>query len=349
MNTSNLNRNAVHNFCTILGTGGALFQSGPYLLLATGARHGYFGHDTWEACAPGLKTLDHATAIRRRLLLAFERAESETNPQVRNALLTFVVIGGGPTGVELAGAIAELARHGLAGEFRSIDPTMARVALIQAGDRILPTFPPALSQAAASALGALGALGVEVQCGAGVDAVERDHVSVGGVKIPCRTAFWAAGVAASPAAAWLGAPADRAGRVIVGPDLGVGGHTNIFAAGDTASVNAWNGGPVPSLAPAAKQAGAYAAKVIRARIDRTTPPPPFSYRHAGNLATIGRRAAVADFGGMRLAGATAWWLSGAVHVLFLAGARSRIVVGVQWFWAYITDGRGIRLITGTEE
>jgi NADH dehydrogenase/putative oxidoreductase len=317
-----------------------------FLLLATGARHGYFGRDAWEAHAPGLKTLDDATAIRRRLLLAFERAESETDPQVRDALLTFAVIGGGPTGVELAGAIAELARHGLAGEFRSIDPAMARVLLIQAGDRLLPTFPPALSRQAADALAALG---VEVQCGPGVDAVEPDHVSVGGLKIPCRTAFWAAGVAASPAAAWLGAPADRAGRVIVGPDLSVAGHSGIFVAGDTALVNGWNGGPVPGLAPAAKQAGAYAAKVIRARIDGAAAPAPFSYRHAGNLATIGRRAAVADFGRLRLAGATAWWLWGAVHVLFLASTRNRIVVGVQWFWAYLTYGRGIRLITGTEE
>jgi NADH dehydrogenase/putative oxidoreductase len=256
------------------------------------------------------------------------------------------VIGGGPTGVELAGAIAELARHGLAGEFRNIDPATARVLLIQAGDRVLPTFPPALAHAAANALAALG---VEVRCGPGVDAVEPDHVSVGGLKIPCRTAFWAAGVAASPAAAWLGVPADRAGRVIVGPDLGVPGHIDIFVAGDTASVNAWNGGPVPGVAPAAKQAGAYVAKAIRARIDRAAPPAPFSYRHAGNLATIGRRAAVADFGRLRLAGAGAWWLWGAIHVLFLAGARNRIVVGVQWFWAYLTYGRGIRLITGTEE
>jgi NADH dehydrogenase/putative oxidoreductase len=326
-----------------LGGGGSL----PYqfLILATGARHAYFGHNDWESDAPGLKTLDDATAVRRRILLAFERAETETDPRRRQALLTFGVIGGGPTGVELSGAIAELARHGLTQEFRSVDPAQARVLLIQAGDRLLPTFPPALSQ---SALQALQALGVEVRLGPAVDAVTADSVSIGGELIPCASAFWAAGVAASPAAVWLGATADRAGRVIVAPDLSVPDHPDIFAVGDTASSNAWSGKPVPGLAPAAKQAGQYAARVIAARLAGRRPPPPFQYRHAGSLATIGRRAAVAEFGRIRITGAFAWWLWGAVHILFLAGGRNRVVVAVQWFWAYLTFGRGIRLITGAD-
>jgi NADH dehydrogenase/putative oxidoreductase len=320
-------------------------QSLPYdsLILATGARHAYFGHDDWETAAPGLKTLDDATAIRRRLLLAFEQAETTANAAAREALLTFVIIGGGPTGVELAGAIAELARNGLTHEFRAIDPAQARVMLIQSGDRLLPTFPPALSSAA---LRALQTLGVEVCLGRAVDAVDAHGVTLGGQRIACATSFWAAGVAASAAAAWLGAPSDRAGRLIVAPDLTVPGHPDIFAVGDTAAVNAWNGQPVPGLAPAAKQAGQYAAGVIRARLAGKPAPPPFRYRHGGSLATIGRREAVAEFGPVRIDGALAWWIWGVVHVLFLSSARSRLVVGVQWFWAYLTFGRGIRLITG---
>lgn len=332
------------------------------LILATGARHAYFGNDAWERFAPGLKTLDDATAIRRRILLAFERAEAEPNPDIRRALLTFCVIGGGPTGVELAGAIAELARHGLAQEFRNADPASARVLLIQSGDRLLPSFPPALSQAAARDLQALG---VEIRLGLPVSNVTASAVSIGvesvaidaeigaiGAEIiACATTFWAAGVAASAAATWLGAKADRAGRLIADENLTVPGWPTIFAVGDTALVNAWNGNAVPGLAPAAKQAGIYAAHVIRARLRGRTPPPPFRYHHAGSLATIGRRAAVADFGRTRVTGALAWWLWGAVHILFLAGARNRLVVAVQWFWAYLTFGRGIRLITGasTEE
>jgi NADH dehydrogenase/putative oxidoreductase len=313
------------------------------LVLATGARHSYFGHDDWEDAAPGLKTLDDATALRRRLLLAFERAEIETDPVVREALLTFVVIGGGPTGVELAGAIAELARHGLTREFRAIDPARARVMLIQAGDRLLPAFPVALSSAATRALEALG---VEVCVGQAVDAVDEAGVTLGGQRIACATAFWAAGVAASPAAAWLNAASDRAGRLLVAPDLTVPGHPDIFAVGDTAAVDAWNGHAVPGLAPAAKQEGEYAAQVIRARLARRQAPKPFRYRHGGSLATIGRREAVADFGRIRFAGSLAWWIWGVVHILFLASTRNRLVVGVQWFWAYLTFGRGIRLITG---
>jgi NADH dehydrogenase FAD-containing subunit/uncharacterized membrane protein YphA (DoxX/SURF4 family) len=313
------------------------------LILATGARHSYFGHDDWDSAAPGLKTLDDATLIRRRLLLAFERAETATDPGRRTAFLTFGVIGGGPTGVELAGAIAELARHGLAREFRTFDPAQSRVLLIQGGERLLPTFPRALSEAA---LRALEALGVEVRLGAAVEAVDAMGLSVGGERIQCGTTFWAAGVRASPAASWLDVPGDRAGRLIAARDLTVPGHPDIFAVGDTASVDAWNGRPVPGLAPAAKQAGQYAARVIAARLAGHGPPPPFRYRHGGSLATVGRRAAVAEFGPLRVAGPFAWWLWGAVHILFLAGARNRFIVVAQWFWAYLTFGRGIRLITG---
>jgi NADH dehydrogenase/putative oxidoreductase len=317
----------------------------PYdtLILATGARHAYFGHDDWEDAAPGLKTLDDATSLRRRLLLAFERAEIETDPAARKALLTFVVIGGGPTGVELAGAIAELARHGLTREFRAIDPAQARVMLIQSGDRLLPAFPASLSRAATRALRNLG---VEVCVGNAVDGVDEHGVTLGGQRIACATSFWAAGVAASPAAAWLKAAADRAGRLLVAPDLTVPGCPDIFAVGDTAAVNAWNGQPVPGLAPAAKQAGEYAARVIRARLAGRHAPKPFRYHHSGSLATIGRREAVADFGRVKIDGSLAWWIWGMVHILFLAGTRNRLVVGVQWFWAYLTFGRGIRLITG---
>jgi NADH dehydrogenase/putative oxidoreductase len=316
------------------------------LLIATGARHAYFGHDDWERWAPGLKTLDDATAIRRRILLAFERAETETDPAARQALLTFGVIGGGPTGVELAGAIAELARNGLRQEFRSVDPAQARVLLIQSGDRLLPTFPPRLSEAAARALKALG---VEVWLGRAVEGVDAGGLSVAGETVACANVFWAAGVAASRAAAWLDLPADRAGRLIVQADLTVQGHPDILAAGDTASVGAWNGGPVPGLAPAAKQAGEHAGRVIRARLAGRAAPPPFRYRHAGSLATIGRRQAVAEFGRIRLSGPFAWWLWGGVHILFLAGGRNRLVVAVQWFWAYLTLGRGTRLITGRSD
>ena len=313
------------------------------LVLATGARHAYFGRDDWESYAPGLKTVENATEIRRRLLLAFEQAEAADDAAARQALLTFAVIGGGPTGVELAGAIAELARHGMAREFRNIDPAQARVLLVQAGDRLLPTFPASLSRAAARSLAALG---VEVRLGAAVDSVDGAGITLAGTRIACRTSFWAAGVAASPAGVWIGADCDRAGRLKVNPDLTVPGRKEIFAVGDTAAVDAWDGKPVPGLAPAAKQSGLYAARVIAARLSARAVPPPFRYRHTGSLATIGRRSAVADFGAVRIAGPLAWWLWGGVHILFLAGTRNRAVVAVQWFWAYLTFGRGIRLITG---
>ncbi|MGK9167649.1 FAD-dependent oxidoreductase [Inquilinus limosus] len=316
-----------------------------YLVLATGARHAYFGHDEWEPTAPGLKKIEDATDIRRRLLLAFERAEGAADATERLEQMTFVVVGGGPTGVELAGAIAELARHGMKRDFRTIEPAFARVLLIQSGSRVLPTFPEALSAAAARALQALG---VELLLDSTVEAIDETGVVVGGTRIAARTVFWAAGVMASPAAKWLQAECDRAGRIKVRPDLSVPGLPNVFAIGDTAWSEGGDGKPVPGLAPAAKQAGAYVARLIRSRLEGRPAPAPFRYRHLGSLATIGRRAAVADFGWLRLSGPMAWWLWGAVHIAFLAGMRNRIAVALDWFWAYLTFRRSTRLITGDE-
>ncbi len=315
-----------------------------HLVLATGARHGYFGRDDWAPFAPGLKTIEDAITVRGRLLRAFEQAEAAT-PADRAALLTFVIVGGGPTGVELAGTIAELARHGLTGEFRSFDPASARVLLVQSGPRLLPAFPESLSLEAARSLRHLG---VVVLLDRKVEEIGADFVVVSGERIAARTVLWAAGVMASPAAAWLGTTPDRAGRVLVGPDLGVPGMDGVFVVGDTAASTAWGGLSVPGLAPAAKQGGAYVARVIRARLEHRTPPHPFRYRHFGSLATIGRQAAVADFGLVRLRGALAWWLWGAAHVAFLVGGRNRLTVLLEWFWAYLTFRRGTRLITGTD-
>ena len=317
----------------------------PYdqLVLATGAQHGYFGHDEWAPFAPGLKQVEDATLIRRRLLSAFELAEGAATEALRREYLTFVVVGGGPTGVELAGAIAELARHGLAREFRTVDPAQARIILVQAMPRILPALAEPLSRHAKEALEGLG---VEVWLDSAVQSVDEAGVVVGAERIPARTVLWAAGVMASPAARWLEAPADAAGRVRVGPDLTVHGRPEIFVVGDTAASLGWDGKPVPGVAPAAKQAGRYAASVIRSRLLGEAAPAPFRYRHPGSLATIGRKAAVADFGRLRLRGAPAWWFWGAVHLLFLVGNRNRIAVAMEWFWAYLTFRRSTRLITG---
>jgi NADH dehydrogenase FAD-containing subunit/uncharacterized membrane protein YphA (DoxX/SURF4 family) len=315
-----------------------------FLIIATGARHSYFGHDDWAPAAPGLKGIEDALDIRRRLLFAFEAAESSQDEAERRAWLTFIIVGGGPTGVELAGAIAELARHGLTREFRTFDPATARIVLVQAAERVLPTFPTALSNAAKRSLAALG---VEVLTSRNVKRVDASGADVEGERIAARTVMWAAGVSASPAADWLGADADPAGRVRVGPDLRVPGRPEIFVIGDTALCNAWRGRPVPGLAPAAKQGGAYAASVVRAALAGRAAPPPFPYRHYGSLATIGRQAAVADFGGIRVRGAAAWWLWGAAHIAFLIGARNRTTVLASWLWAYLTFRRGSRLITGS--
>ena len=315
-----------------------------YLVLATGARHGYFGRDDdWEALAPGLKKIEDAETARRRLLLAFEHAEASDERAVQDAYLTFVIVGGGPTGVELAGTIAELARHGMEREFRNIDPSLARIVLVQSGRRILPTFPERLS---AIAQGSLEDLGVEVMTGCRFDHIDEEGVQVGDVRIAAHTVFWAAGVIASPAARWLGAEHDRAGRVIVAGDLSVPGSPDVYAIGDTALTKAWNGAPVPGLAPAAKQAGNYVARVIGARLAGTPPPAAFRYRHLGSLATIGRKAAVISYGPLALSGTLAWWLWGLAHIYFQVGTRNRISVALEWMWAYLTFRRGTRLITG---
>lgn len=314
-----------------------------YLVLATGAAHGYFGKDQWAPFAPGLKRIEDATEIRRRILTAFERAEVSQDAAERAALLTFLVVGGGPTGVELAGSIAELARFGMDKEFRNFDPAGARVILVQSAPRLLPTFPEQLSAVAAKSLTVLG---VEVQLGSRVEQIDADGVSVSGRRIAARTVLWAAGVTASPAAKWLNAPADGAGRIQVGPNLEVASCPNVFAIGDTAASQGWKGATVPGLAPAAKQGGTYVARLIRARLAGRPDPAPFRYRHLGSLATIGRKSAVADFGFVRLWGAPAWWLWGIIHVGFLVGMRNRVATMTNWFWAYLTFGGGIRLITG---
>lgn len=314
-----------------------------YLVLASGAAHSYFGHDEWKAYAPGLKRVEDATEVRRRLLLAFELAEATTDASARSQLLTFLIVGGGPTGVELAGAIAELARFGMEKEFRSFDPAQARVILVQAGPRILPTFPEALS---AITKRSLEQLGVEVRINSRVEQIDNDGVLINGERIPSRTVLWAAGVIASPAARWLEAECDNAGRLKVGPDLSVAGVSDVFAIGDTALAQSWQGKPVPGLAPAAKQGGIYVAKLIAARVLGRRMPGAFEYKHLGSLATIGRKAAVADFGSVTFTGALAWWLWGAVHVASLVGARNRFSVILDWFWSYLTFQSGTRLITG---
>ena len=314
------------------------------LVVATGARHAYFGHDEWEPSAPGLKTLEDATTIRRRLLLAFEQAETESDPAVRDALMTFCVIGGGPTGVELTGIIAELAQKTLPREFRNIDTRRAKVILVEAGPRVLPVFPPELSDYAA---GALTKLGAEVRCGAPVTACDDEGIRIGETFVPARTVIWAAGVQASRAAHWLDIPADRAGRALVEPDLTAPGRPEVFVIGDTAHVVS-DGRPVPGVAPAAKQQGAYVARVIRARLRGKPAPAPFSYKHLGNLATVGRSAAVIDFGRIRLTGWLAWWIWGVAHVYFLISARSRLIVAASWLWSFVSGHNSARLITQRE-
>jgi NADH dehydrogenase len=319
----------------------------PYdtLVVATGARHAYFGHDDWERFAPGLKKIEDATAIRRRILLAFELAEASDDPAEQRRLLNFAVIGGGPTGVEMAGAIVELARRALARDFRRIDPRATRVVLVEAGPRVLPAFPERLSEAARRMLERLG---VEVRVGQAVTGCDERGIAIGAEHLPAGTIIWAAGVAASPAGKWLGAERDRAGRVKVAPDLTLPGHPEIFVIGDTALVAGADGRPVPGVAPAAKQQGRHVAATIRARLAGDAAPRPFRYHGIGNLATIGRKAAVIDLGWLRLTGLVAWLIWGLVHVFFLIGFRSRIVVMVNWLWAYLTFDPGARLITGAD-
>ena len=314
-----------------------------HLVLATGARHAYFGHDDWEKVAPGLKKIDDATAIRRRILVAFENAEATDSHEARRRFLTFVVIGGGPTGVEMAGAIAELARVALRHDFRNIDPREARIVLVEAGARVLPAFPPKLSQAARNSLDRLG---VEVRLGTPVTQCDEGGVTIGDDRLDAATIIWGAGVAASSAANWLGVEKDRVGRVVVGPDLTLPGYPEIFCIGDTAQALAADGQPLPGLAPVAKQQGTYVARVLRARLSGKPAPKPFHYRNFGTMATIGRRSAVADFGWIRITGTLAWLLWGAIHVSFLIGFRNRLVVILDWLWSYVTFQSGARLITG---
>ena len=313
-----------------------------YLILATGAQHAYFGHDDWEPYAPGLKTLEDATAMRRRLLLAFERAELETDPERRRALLTFVIIGAGATGVELAGAIIELARITLRDDFRNIRPEEARVVLIEAGPRVLASFKPEMS---AYAERALGELGVEVMLNTPLTAVHAEGVTFAAGSIKAETIIWAAGVLASPAAKWLGVEADRAGRIKVHPDLSVPGHPNIFAVGDTVAIAGPDGKPVPGIGDAAKQGGRHAAKAIKARLRGATRELPFHYRHLGDIATIGRSRALIDFGWLELTGWIGWWTWGLAHIYFLIGLKNRIFIALNWLWIYLTGYRSARLIT----
>jgi NADH:ubiquinone reductase (H+-translocating) len=327
------------NRCVLLDRGDKVTYD--TLVLATGAHHTYFGHDEWETFAPSLKTLEDATTLRRRILVAFEHAERESDPKRRAARLTFAIIGAGPTGVELAGTIAELAQHTLVGDFRNIDTRRARVVLIEAGPRVLAGFADDL---AAYAKASLEGIGVEVVLGEAVTECSADGVVYGGKKLHARTIIWAAGVRASPAAEWLGAPADRAGRVEVLPDLTVPGHPDIFAIGDTVTIAAWDKKPVPGIAPAAKQQGRYVAEMIKARLAGSLLAP-FRYKHAGSLAQIGKRLAVIDFGRIKLRGAVAWWIWGIAHIYFLIGMRHRLSVALSWLWIYTRDQRSARLIT----
>ncbi|MGV1756281.1 NAD(P)/FAD-dependent oxidoreductase [Rhizobium sp. A22-96] len=315
------------------------------LVLATGATHAYFGHDEWEPVAPGLKTLEDATTIRRRVLLAFEQAELETDPAVREALLTFVIVGAGPTGVELAGIISELARTTLPKEFRNIDTRKARIILVEAGPRVLAAFAEELSDYARKELEVLG---VELHFGKPVTSCSAEGVVIGDSFVPCRTIVWAAGVEASPAAKWLDIPADRAGRAVVDKELRAPGKDDIFIIGDTALVLREDGSPVPGIAPAAKQQGDYVARVIRAKLAGKPAPAPFRYKHQGSLATIGKSAAIIDFGWIKLKGWLAWWVWGLAHIYFLIGTRWRIAVAWSWLWIYISRQHSARLITQRE-
>jgi NADH:ubiquinone reductase (H+-translocating) len=313
-----------------------------YLIVATGAQHAYFGHDEWEAAAPGLKTIDDATYLRRRILLAFEKAETEPDPAERTRLLNFIVVGGGPTGVEMAGAIAELAKRALARDFRHIDPRQARIILVEAAPRVLTAVDPSLSEAAQRSLRQLG---VEIRLGTAVTGCDEGGVHLGAETIESRTIIWAAGVMASRAGQWLGAETDRAGRVKVGADLTVPSDPDIFVIGDVAYVLGADGKPLAGVAPVAKQEGQYVAALLKARLRGKTVPP-FQYRDFGSLATIGRKRAVAQLGRLKLTGFPAWLLWSVAHIYFLIGFRNRLAVALSWAWSYVTFQRGTRLITG---
>jgi NADH dehydrogenase len=316
-----------------------------YLVVATGSTHSYFGRDEWAAFAPGLKSIDDATAIRRRILMAFEAAEMETDAARRARLLTFVIVGGGPTGVELAGTIAELAHRTLAADFRRIDPRSARIVLVEAGPRVLAAFQPRQSEYASRALEKLG---VEVRVATLVTGCDESGVTLADGRIEAGTALWAAGVAASPAGVWLDAETDAAGRVRVTPELSIPGDDDVFVIGDAALVRTADGTRVPGVAPAAKQQGRHVARTIAARMSRGPAPGPFRFRNPGNLATIGRKSAVIEFPLFTLRGFAAWWIWGIAHIYFLIGVPSPVLISLRWLWEYVTYARGARLITGVE-
>ncbi|HEY3809073.1 MAG TPA: NAD(P)/FAD-dependent oxidoreductase [Steroidobacteraceae bacterium] len=314
-----------------------------FLVLATGAAYSFFGHDQWAPFTHVLKTLDDALSIRERLLSAFEWAEESNDPAQVERLMTFAVIGGGPTGVELAGTMAELARSTLARDFKRIDPRSARIVLCEAGPRLLSAFPQHLSD---YALGALRALGVEVRLGEAVEAIDAQGLRVGQTRIDASLVLWCAGTAARPAARWIDAPAARNGAVQVQADCSVPGRPEIFAIGDVASYGAGLAAPLPGLAPVAKQQGRYVGNLIRARLAGRAAPPPFHYRNWGTMAVIGRSHAIADFGRLRLTGFLAWLTWSLVHLMLLVDFRSRVAVYWNWSWAFFTYGRGARLLTG---
>ena len=313
-----------------------------YLVIATGATHSYFGRDDWADFAPGLKRIEDATRIRRSILLAFEQAELARDEAERQRLLTFVIVGGGATGVEMAGAIAEIARQTLAKDFRRIDPRSSRIILLEAGPRVLPTLPEDLSRYAERTLTRMG---VDVRTSTRVTNCDRRGVDLDRGRIDAGTVIWAAGVVASPAARWLGAEHDYAGRVLVRPDLSLPNHPEVFVIGDAAGIRDQTGAMVPGVAQAAKQMGRYVGRVIAARVDDTPSPPPFRYRSLGDLATIGRRAAVVNFGYLRLKGFVGWLFWSLAHIYFLIGVKHRFIVAFTWLWDYVTFHRGARLIT----
>ena len=318
-------------------------RSYDYLVLATGSRYNYFGHEEWRQLAPGLKSLDDATSIRRHVLLAFEEAESITDPALRERLLSFVLVGAGPTGVEMAGALAELAHATLSRDFRHINPQTAHILLVEAGPRILSGFPDKLAEFARNCLERMG---VEVLLDTAIEAIDGQGVIANGKRIEAANVIWCAGVEASPVAGWLGIPASKGGRVRLATDLSVPSHPEIFVVGDAAFVTGADGEPLPGLAPVAKQQGRYVGELLARRVSGDPEPPPFQYRDAGALATIGRHTAIADLGWIQLTGWFAWVLWGIVHIFFLIGFRNRLAVFVNWVWAWLTYGRGARLITG---
>ena len=315
------------------------------LVVASGARHAYFGHEDWEARAPGLKNLEDALEIRRRILLAFEEADRETDPDKRRRFLTFAIVGGGPTGVELAGAIAEIARKVVVDDFRHIDPREARVVLIEAGPRILPAYSPTSSENAARELRHLG---VEVRTGDAVTAVDEAGLAAGGARVDAATVVWAAGVAASRVGSFLGAPCDKQGRVVVNPDLTIPGHPEVFVIGDLALFTHQGSRPLPGVSPVAMQQGRYVAKTIRERL-AGRPTRPFHYLDKGTMAVVGRSKAIAELLGLKLSGFLAWLAWSGLHIFYLIGFRNRFIVMFEWAWAYFSYQRGARLITGNLE